>query len=309
MIQDYVFARSVDAAIDFLIDKAGKAKVIAGGTALLLDGIRYKGVQDWYVSLANIGELDGVVREDGFLVIGANTTLTQCADNALIQENAPSLVQAAGNLASTQIRNMATVAGNVCAARPFGDAAVALAALGATCVIKSKEGSREVAVTDLYPRLGESVVDSTKEVLTHIKFPVRAAGDGAGFERLQLRKGLSFPIVNVGVKLHLENGVVSSAAIVAGPLSPGPQRVPSAEGFLVGKAPSEEAFAQAGDLATQAVQFHDSPQRCRVHLTEECSYETCRFCVNPVHSSAGYRHKVLPVLVRRALIQAAGRAA
>jgi len=309
MIEDYVFAKSIDEALGFLADKAGKAKVFAGGTALLLDGSLITGSPEYYLSLAKLNELTGISRENGHVTIGANTTLGQCAEDPLITENAPALAQATGNLGSTQIRNMATVAGNICAAKPFGDAPIALAALDAKCIVRSAGGSREVPITEMYAKLGESIVDSTKEVLTHIKFAARAGGEGFAFERLEPRKGLSFPIVNVAVKLRVADGVISEAAIVAGPLSPGPRRIPAAEEFLIGKTTTEENFAQAGELASQNVTFHNSPERCRAHHDVECTYETCRFCVNPVRASGAYRHQVLPVLVRRALTQAAHSAA
>jgi carbon-monoxide dehydrogenase medium subunit len=310
MTRDYRSPESVEEAISLLHDNAKTARVIAGGTALLLDGTNMTEGLDCYVSLARITELDGIADVDGHVVIGANATLAECAQDDLILKNAPSLAQAASAIASTQVRNMATVLGNVCAARPFGDAAVALASLDAVCVVRSAEGTREVPITDMYAKIGESAVDSREEVVTHIKFRTRSDGEGVAFERLDLRSGLSFPVVNVGVKVRLDDGVIVDSAVVAAPLSPGPSRVPAAEAFLAGKAPTEELLRQAGDLASESVRFHKSPERCRSTKTNaECSYDACRFCANPVHSSAQYRHEVLPVLVRRALLRAAGLAA
>jgi len=306
MIQDYLFPGNVNEAVTLLAQKPGLAKIFAGGTSLLLDGKEMAGDPEYFVDLSKIEELDGISEKNGFIFVGANTTLAQCAVHPLILKNAPALALASGNLGSTQIRNVATVAGNVVGAKPFADAAVILTALEAICVVRSKEGNREVAMADMFARLGESAVDSGAEFITHIKFPARKPGEGNAYERLELRNALSYPLVNVAVNLGLNKKAITKASIVAAPLAPGPRRISAAEQFLIGRHPTEESFAQAGQLANENVKFSNSPQTCRAKKTDKCLYDTCRYFLNPVQCSAEYRHQVLPVLVRRALITAAG---
>lgn len=309
MIQDYLFPNTVDDAVTILSHNSGRAKIFAGGTSILLDGREIAGKPEYYVDLRKINELNGISEKDGFVVMGANITLAQCAVHPLVLENAPALALASGNLGSVQVRNVATVVGNVVGAKPFADMAVILTALEAICVVRSKEGIREVPMGEMYAGLGTSAVDSMSEIITHIKFPTRLLGEGSAYERMELRSGLSFPLLNVAVKISLSQGAISRVSIAAGPLSPGPTRISAAEELLIGLTPTEESFTKAGQLASQNVQFRSSPQRCGAKHGDTCSYKICRYCLNPVQSSGEYRHHVLPILVRRALNAAANMAA
>lgn len=275
MFQDFLFPYSVNEAVVLLSQYHGEAKIFGGGTDLILQEKKPK----YAVDLSRIKELDGICQKDGFIVIGANVTHTQCAADPLIKEHAPALETACSSVGSTQIRNMGTIVGNVVTAAPAADAAIALAALGATFVIQSKNCRREIAIKDMYKDIGCSAVDSSSEIVTQIKFPVRGSGEGNAFERLQQRNGLALPMLNTAVKLCLDGEIISQVAIVAGPLSPGPAQIEAAEQFLIGKAPTKENFSQAGQLASQNVSFRSSAVRC----------------------SAEYRHEVLPVMIRQAL--------
>jgi CO/xanthine dehydrogenase FAD-binding subunit len=308
MIQDFLFPKTVDEALEILTQNSGKARIFAGGTALQLDGNKLSDHPAYYVSLSKVNDLDGVSEQNGSVVIGANSTLGQCAKNDLIQKHASALAQACGNLGSAQIRNMATVTGNIVGAKPFADAAVVLTALGATCVIQSAKGTKELSLPEMYAKLGESAVNSSAEVVTKIKFPALKAGEGTAYERLEIRNGLSFPVVNVAVRVMTKNGVISEASIVAAPLNPGPLRITAVEEFLSGKAPGEEVFEKAGKLAADNVKFRNSPEQCRAQTDGTCMYDTCHYCLNPVSSSAEYRYKVLPVLISRSLLKATGMA-
>jgi len=275
MIQDFLFPYSVNEAAALLAKYHGEAQIYAGGTDLILQEDKPK----YAVDLSRIKDLDGIYQQDGFIIIGANTTHTQCAVNPLIKEQAPALAAACDFVGSTQIRNMGTLVGNVVSAAPAADSAIALAALGAVFVVQSADNRREVAIKDMYQGIGRSAIDSRSELVTQIKFPARAAAEGNAYERMQQRKGLSLPMLNAAVKIALNGNVISQAVIVAGPLAPGPSRIEAAEEFLIGKAPTEENFAKAGQLASQKVSFRSSAIRC----------------------SAEYRHEVLPVMIRQAL--------
>jgi len=282
MIQDYLCPASVQEALDLLALYAGRARIIGGGTDLLLE----KEAPDYYVDLGRISELDGIVEKDGHIVIGANVTHAQCVAHPLILKNAPLLAQASGTVGSTQIRNVATLAGNIVSANPAADAAVALTALQAVVTVTSQCGTADRPITGLYAGVGRSTVDCGAEIIVNIKFPVRQPGEGGAYERLQQRQGLSLPMASAAVSLGLSQGLISQAVIVAAPLAPGPTRVAQAEKILLGQKPTEEMFRRAGELAGDSVTFRSSPTR----------------------GGAEYRHRVLPVLVRRALRTAAERA-
>lgn len=283
MFQDYLFPETIDAAVSMLRQYAGRARVISGGTDLILDAKKIQPKPEYYVDPLRIDALNGVYESDGFLVIGANTTHSQCACNKTIARHGMALVTASSRVGSTQIRNMGTLAGNVASANPAADAAVALTALEAVCVVCGPDGQREIPMTEMYRGVGRSAVDSSKELITQIKFPLRTDGTASAYESMELRKSLSLPMVCTAVKLQMDGDVIGRAVIVAAPLSPGPFRVRDAEEYLIGKSPVEAHFTQAGKIATECVDFRSSPTR----------------------GSSAYRHEVLPILIRRALLTAA----
>ena len=283
MFQDYLFPETTDAAVSMLRQYGGRARILSGGTDLILDAKKLEPRPEYYVDPLRIEALNGVREEDGYVIIGANTTHSQCWANPIIQRHAPALAAASSRVGSTQIRNLGTVAGNVASANPAADAAVALTALEAVCVIRGPEGWREVPMTGMYRGVGKSAVDSSRELIVSIKFPACAANEANAYESMERRKALSLPMLCTAVKLRVEGGVVTHAVIVAAPLAPGPFRVREAEEYLVGRPAKDEHFIQAGLVASEHVNFRSSPTR----------------------GSAAYRHEVLPVLIRRALLTAA----
>ncbi|MCK9444845.1 MAG: FAD binding domain-containing protein [Tissierellaceae bacterium] len=300
MIQDYLFPTSVEEALKILVKDPEKSKVIGGGTSFYIDGKELAKDISYFIDLGQIKELGEIYEEDGFIVMGANTTLTQCSKNPLIKENYPALVKASANLGSTQIRNMATVVGNIVNGKPFSDLATVLMALDAVFTIEDQDGSRETKVKDMYHKLGISALKAT-ELVTKIKIPKRVQGEGSAFQRLEIREGLSFPVINVAAKLVVDKNIIKDAVVTASPLAPGPKVIEAIGEFLIGKEATDDNFVEAGLLATKSIKFHTSPLNCGAIAGVTCKFENCHYCLNPVPSTAQYRHEVLPVLVKRCL--------
>ena len=231
------------------------------------------------VDITTADDMKGIRIQDDQLIIGAAVTLTEIARSPLIRQYFPSPCKGAGSVGSLQIRNSATLVGNVVTAQPAADAAMAVAPLDPRFVVLSKEGIRELALGEMYAGFGKSTLNSTAEVVKEIHIPLPADDEKASFVRLELRKSLSLPMLNVAAMAKVTDGVFQWVRITMGPVGVGPTRAFEAEEWLKGKALTPENMAEAGRLA-----LHNAKPRS-----------------NPLRGSKKYREHALPILVRRAL--------
>lgn len=287
MLQDYIFATTIDSALAILRENKGKAKIMAGGTDLVLQESRSREKSKFFVDLSHIPSLHGIEEKDGWIIIGANVTHTEAAFSPLLKEKAQALAFACSKVGGRQVRNVGTLAGNIISAQPAGDAAVALTALDARCVLHGCNGGvRELSMPEMYGGVGKSTVDCGAEVLSHIRIPVGAPGTGTSYMRMEQRKALSLPMLCVASFVALEGGVIKEARIAMAPVGPGPQRATEAEAFLKGKAPGKDVFKEAAAIADKSANFRSSA----------------------VRGSKEFRHAVLPVFIVRGLEEAVSRA-
>jgi CO/xanthine dehydrogenase FAD-binding subunit len=282
----YRIANSLEDALVLLAQWPGRAQVVAGGTDLMVQlKDQAAGEQDLHlVDINHLDELKGIdFKEDG-LVIGATTTMAEIERSGVVHHKAPALVQGAAWVGSPQIRNIATIGGNVVNALPAADTAVPLVALGARAKISSSEGERVVPVEDLFEGVGKSKVDPGREILTHFIIPV--SGDGRSFsalQRLAKRKAFTLPQLLAAVRLDLDRAgeKIESARIVVAPVAPVPWRAREAEKSMVGRRCRPENLERAAELARQEANTRTS-----------------------IRAGAAYRKEMIKVLVRRALDQA-----
>lgn len=286
MLQDYLFPETISEAVSFLKNNEGQARIIAGGTDLLLDIPEGKIKTSCLIDITRISELSKIILEDGVIHIGAAVTHNQAANSELIREKAAALAHAASCVGSYQIRNSATVIGNVCNAQPAADTAVALVALGATAEITSAGGTEYVPVEKMYAGVGKSTVDSASQLVTRVSFPAARKNQGTAFVRLHQRNALALPMLNVAAMVELADGEFQWARIVMAPVGPGPVRALSVEGILKGAGVTPEVIEKAAQAALEQANPRSSALR----------------------GSKEYRTSVLPVLVRRALEQAVANA-
>lgn len=286
MIQDYLFPKDVSEAMQMLRDNQGDARIIAGGTDLVIDLEEKRCSAQCVVDITRIEELSRIEESEGMIRIGASATCTQIENSRLLAEKAPALVAGARKLGSRQIRNIATIGGNIVKAQPAADTAVPLVALGAKAVIAGVEEEQTIPVQDLYAGFARSIVDSTCQCLTHFIVPAHSESQGSGYYRLDKRGSLSLPMLNVACMLSLKNDAIEYARIAMGPVGPGPQRALDAEKALVNIAPSPENLAKAARLAVN----HANPRSSAVRGGRE------------------YRMAVLPTIVERAITSALAHA-
>lgn len=279
MVQDYVFPGTVEQAVSMLAQSKGRARIIAGGTDLVLDMHDGKVSADTLVDLRAIDGMQHITEENDSISIGASVTHTQVVKSSLLRHHAPGLVDACRKVGSLQIRNVATVVGNVVNGNPAADAAVALACLDATATIVDENGSRSVPFSELYAGICLSCIDSCCQIVTHISFPKKKAGEGSAYLRMEQRKALSLPMLNVSAKVHVTDTTFEGVQLLMAPVGAGPQHAIDAEAFLQGAEITEENIKQAGVLAREQATFRSSA----------------------VRGSKEYRIGVLPVCIERVL--------
>lgn len=281
MPQEYFIANSTEEALAILTARPG-ARIIAGGTDLVIHLKEEKRQVNTLVDVSRIPELKIIEEKDGEIILGGAVTHAEATTAKLIREKLPALAAAAAAVGSPQIRNVGTLGGNVVNAQPAADTAVALVALGAVATILGPAGERRVAVEELYEGVGRSKVDAGREILTRFTIPVWGEGEGSAFKRLSPRRALSLPMLNTAVRVQVRGGRCTRARICIAPVAPRPYLCDEAAAILVGAEPCPEVIARAAAAAREAARPRDSLLR----------------------GSGAYRKEMTAVLVGRALEEA-----
>jgi CO/xanthine dehydrogenase FAD-binding subunit len=286
MWDDYLFPASVEEALEMLAGHEGGARIIAGGTDLVLQSQRGRIPSKVMIDITRISGLEDIEERDGLIHIGAQVTHTQVATSPLIRSRAGVLAEACGSVGGPQIRNVGTLVGNVVNALPAADGAMALFALDAEAEVVERTGRRWASIASLYAGVGRCTVDSCFAMITQVRFRALGKGEAGAFERLAKRRALILPILNAAVVMGLQDGRVQETRIAIGPVTTTPFVATEAAGALIGRSPDEASLAEAAKLAAQVAQPRYSLLR----------------------GSAEYRKKMVEVLVRRALSRAAAAA-
>lgn len=279
---DYEEPKSMREALAMLSELKGNAKVIAGGTDLLVNMKKGTVKPTHLVSLKKISGLREIVREDTGLSIGSHVTISEIADSALVASLFPVLALSASCLGSPLIRNRATIGGNIVTARPAADLPPALMVLGAEVQLKGKSKGRTVPLDSFFTGPGSSVMKAG-EVLTKISVPPVPSFTGGDYIKLGHRAALEIAIVAVASRLTLDkpDGVIVDARIVLSSVAPTAMHALSAEKALTGQRPSEELFARAASIAAT-----------------ECSP------ITDLRGGANYRCDMVGILTKRTLLKA-----
>ena len=249
----YYKPKSVPEALRLLDQAEGKGRIIAGGTDLVLQLRQGEPTADFLVDITEIAELKDIREQDGWIHIGAAVTHHEIAKNALIRKEAAALAEGCAAVGSPQIRNVATLAGNVITARPAGDGAVALMALEAQIKVASKNGEHWIPMEETFRGVGRSSIDSTREVATELRVRILGEKRRTKFFRMSRRKALTLPILNgaIAILLSSPSNRIQKARIALGPVAERPFRPKMAENYLESMKVSPESILEAARIASE----------------------------------------------------------
>jgi CO/xanthine dehydrogenase FAD-binding subunit len=276
---------SVAACLATLAERGEAARPVAGGTDLLPQMKNSLIKPGWVVDLSGLPELKVLERnEDGALRVGAAVTARALELSPVVREQFQSLAESAGLVGSLQVRNLATLGGNLCNAAPSADMAPPLLALDAVAVIAGPSGRREVPLADFFLGVRRTVL-APNELLVELLVPPTGPHSGGTYVRHTPRRELDIAVVGVASQLTLSNGTCAKARVALASVAPTPLRAREAEAALEGQTVTPELIARAADLAAAAAKP-----------------------ISDQRGSAEYRTHLVRVLTRRTLTTALERA-
>ncbi len=251
---EYKTPRTAEEAVELLWKAGGKAKLIAGGTDLVIR-LRNEGqAPPLLIDPTRIEELRKIEEKNGKISIGAAVTHSEIASSSLVKKYGGILSDAASEIGSPQIRNLGTIGGNIVNASPAADTIPPLMVLNAMGRVVSREGEKEVPLSELFKGPYESNL-KPYELLAQIVFQKLSPAMRSGFIRLARRGAMAIARISVAVVLKMESKErrIEDIRIAVGSVTPTPQRMPEAEVFLKGESPDEEVLQKASLKISEAM--------------------------------------------------------
>lgn len=280
MWQSYNIPSSIDEVLTILAEGKGTARIIAGGTDLILEMER--GVRKGVSTLVDISRLDGLDKiwldSDNMIHLGPNVTHNQVSSSKLLYEKAFPFVQACWMVGSPQIRNRGTIAGNLITASPANDSITPLMGLDASLHLRSKKGKRVIPLAQFYTGVRKTVMQSD-EMLEEISFPAMPPTSRGVFIKFALRKAQAISVINLAMILNIQNGKVEKAAITLGAVAPVIVHATKAEKSILGRVFNQDLISsEIPDLVVEDIHPIDD-----------------------IRSSAEYRDHIVKVMTTRAI--------
>ncbi|MCB2178295.1 FAD binding domain-containing protein [bacterium] len=268
----FFYSKSVEEAIKALHQAQKPTKVLAGGTDLLLDlqQGRHEPVAT-LVDVTNIPELNLLEYRQQEIFIGAAVPHRVITTSSTIQLHAQALAEASGLIGGPQVRNVATLGGNVAHALPAADGTIALFALDARVEIATIEGRRLVSLADLFKGPGVSALDPERELLVGFYLAEKGPGEGSAFNRIMRPQGVAIAILNCAVWVRRSGDTIADIRVSIGPSGPTPRRLTEVEDALRGKSPGDAEIEAAHRVMLEHVHFRTSKHRATQAYREEMS--------------------------------------
>lgn len=259
------------------------AQLLAGGTDLVIGMKAYTETPKSVISLQKVPGLNGITTDsDGSITIGAMTKVREVSLSEDIQKHHTALAEGAAEIGSIQIRNLATIGGNIAHASPAADTVAGLLVADAQVDIASADGERSVPINELFTGPGQTVL-KPGEIIT--QFRLLSPASGSHYIKHKIREVMDLAFIGVASAVNIDNGTITDARIGLAAVAPTPIRATEAEDLLKGKEITSELLQQAGEAAAAAT----SP-------------------ISDLRCSAEHRKEIVDVLTRRTLRLAIDRA-
>jgi xanthine dehydrogenase FAD-binding subunit len=260
--QNYIRPKTLSEAMDAFAHAPRPLAPLAGGTDLLLDleQGRHSPVQT-LIDVTEIKELLALEIRDNSLFIGAGIPVNRIVLDPLTVRHAQVLVEACNLIGGPQVRNVATLGGNVAHALPAGDGTIALLALNAEAEIAGLSGTRRIPFQKLFAGPGKSILKHGEELLVGFYLPLIEIRQASCFKRIMRPQGVALPIINIAIWLERAGVTIKQIRIAVGPGGPTPWRATDAEKVLVGKPMSDETVEDGLAALLAHVGFRSSPRR------------------------------------------------
>jgi xanthine dehydrogenase iron-sulfur cluster and FAD-binding subunit A len=300
MWAEYFTPSSIDETLALLADHGGRARIVAGATDLILELERgQRPSVEVLIDITRIPGLDAIrLDPDGMIHLGPLVTHNHCAGSQLIIERAFALARACWEVGAPQIRNRATVAGNLITASPANDSITPLMALGAHLRFRSTRGERVVMLSDFYTGVRRNVMEAD-ELLVDIAFPAPATGTRSSFYKLALRRAQAISVVNAAVVLEFAADRIERATVTLGSVAPTIVHAEEAERILTGSRLSEEILLSAAQAAAQAARPIDDLRGSAGYRTEMVRVSTERILRALAGGEERQGYPRQPVMLRR----------
>jgi CO/xanthine dehydrogenase FAD-binding subunit len=285
----YYVPHTVNEAHDLLAQYNGAARVIAGGTDLLLDIKQgHRPPVEALVDITRIRELTQIAPDGDQVTIGAGVTHTQIVESGVLASRATCLVESCGVVGGPQVRNVGTLGGNVAHALPAADGTTALVVLDAEAEVMRGSERRWVPILDMFRGPGESLLDSTCDLLLSFRSSLCRSHEATAFKRIMRPQGVALPILGCAVWLKLGDDLagIDDARVCISPVAPVPVRAAEVEAALKGETVSDSLI----DEVVRVARLTLHPRASKYRATSD------------------YRIEMIEVLLRRALALAIERA-
>jgi CO/xanthine dehydrogenase FAD-binding subunit len=276
---EYVSFKEAARAVEFMKANSGRAAFLAGGTDLMVRMRSGKVTASCLVDISEAKELAGIEIVDGSVEIGALTTVEEIRRSRVVAKELPALWKASCLFAAWQVRNLATLGGNLCNASPAADLAPPLMIYDTTVVALGPRGNRDISIGRFFKGPGQTIL-RPGELVEKVLVP-RESG-GSAFFKLGRRRASTLAVVSVAARIRTKGGRITDSRVSLGSVAPTPVRAKGVEAFLRGRACSKRTFRDAAALVVRDI----SP-------------------IGDVRASAGYRRSMAVRLTARALESAA----
>ena len=281
---EYFAPATVEEALDLLVQKGEDAKVVAGGTGLI-NMMKQRLVNpEVLISIGKLPGMDQVAFTNGNARLGALVNHQSLVTSPDVKEMLPLLGETYAHVATVRVRNFATVGGGLVHGDPNQDPQVSLLVQNASVSLKSKQGTRDVPLTDFLVDYYETATQPN-EILTDVLVPLLPSGAGYAYLKFLPRTADDYATVSAAAVVTMKDGAIGEARIAFGSAAPTAKRCPDAEKMLAGQKPTQELLRAAGESA-----------------------KTLADPVSDGRGSAGYKTDMVAVFVRRALEKAVERA-